>query len=243
MHWFKRPDLAVEVKPDGSPVTTADPEVEDVLRAVVASHRPGDGFVGEEVGETGGRDRRWIVDGIDGTAAFAAGRPTWRTLIALEQQGEVIVGVATCPALGRRWWASAGGGAWTTELNGGPSAMPRRCSVSGVATTEAARVRVVPSAPGEAGWRRTVAVAVQDRWGQAEVTLHGALDVAEGRLEASVILSGGPWDHAALVPIVEEAGGRFSDLWGGRRIDTRTALFSNGRLHSTVVDAVVEARH
>ncbi len=105
--------IAVETKPDGTPVTAADRAVEQVLRDLVRRHRPGDGFLGEEFGSTGGTSRRWIVDAIDGTHNFANHRPQWGTLIGLEAEGQLVVGVASAPAVGRRWWASRGGGTWT----------------------------------------------------------------------------------------------------------------------------------
>src|ERR1700688_2440712 len=123
---FAAPVIAVETKPDGTPVTLADREVEEVLRNLISKHRPMDGFLGEEVGATAGRSRRWIVDGIDGTHNFANHLPQWGTLIGLEENGDMTVGVASAPAAGQRWWASRGGGAWTAPCGNEPPSEPKR---------------------------------------------------------------------------------------------------------------------
>ena len=125
MRDFTGEPLVFTEKPDGSPVTTTDPEVEAALRAIVAEERPGDGFLGEEVGASGSGGRRWIVDGIDGTIEFIAGRRGWSTEIALEEDGELVVGVCTSPALPLRTWAHRGGGA-AGRSRGEPA--PRRAS-------------------------------------------------------------------------------------------------------------------
>ncbi|MBO0732264.1 MAG: histidinol phosphatase, partial [Acidimicrobiaceae bacterium] len=109
---FRRDDLVVETKPDLTPVTEADQAVERALRDALTSRRPGDAVMGEEYGATGNSARRWIVDPIDGTKNFVRGVPVWATLLALEVSGELVVGVASAPALGRRWWAARGRGAW-----------------------------------------------------------------------------------------------------------------------------------
>jgi Inositol monophosphatase family len=131
-------------KADESPVTDADWEIEEALRSLVGKRYPADRFFGEEVGALTGGSRRWIVDGIDGTAAFAGGQAEWGTLIALEIAGEVAVGVASAPGLGRRWWAARGEGAWTGELvNGHFSGEHRRLSVS-QNSWDTARASVLP---------------------------------------------------------------------------------------------------
>ena len=112
---FGSVDLHVEAKPDLTPVTDADTAVEAMVRARLAAARPADGVLGEEEGETGaGAGRRWVLDPVDGTKNFVRGVPVWATLLALEADGEVVVGVVSAPALGRRWWAAAGTGAWAT---------------------------------------------------------------------------------------------------------------------------------
>src|SRR3954462_8445468 len=123
-------DLDVRSKPDLSPVSDADTAVESMLRERLASVRPQDAVLGEEDGVTGEAARRWIGDPIDGTKNFVRGAPVWATLLALEVDGQVVVGVASAPALGRRWWAARGRGAWASH---GPGPAPRRISVSAVA--------------------------------------------------------------------------------------------------------------
>src|SRR3954465_10983013 len=130
MRRFGAVDLDVRSKPDLSPVSDADTGVESMLRERLASVRPQDAVLGEEYGVTGEAARRWIVDPIDGTKNFGRGAPVWATLLALEVDGQVVVGVASAPALGRRWWASRGAGAWTAY----DGQEPRRLAVSQVAS-------------------------------------------------------------------------------------------------------------
>src|SRR3954454_1376505 len=125
---FGAVDLAVRSKPDLTPVSDADTAVESLLRERLAAVRPEDAVVGEEYGATGDAARRWIVDPIDGTKNFVRGAPVWATLIALQVDDETVVGVVSAPALGRRWWAARGSGAFVSE-DAGP---PRRCAVSSV---------------------------------------------------------------------------------------------------------------
>src|SRR3954447_23876748 len=129
---FRAVDLAVRSKPDLTPVSDADTAVESLLRERLATVRPQDAVVGEEYGVTGDADRRWIVDPIDGTKNFVRRAPVWATLLALQVEDQVVVGVASAPALGRRWWASRGGGAWTS-YDGQPA---RRLAVSQVSTLD-----------------------------------------------------------------------------------------------------------
>lgn len=214
-------------KSDGSPVTAADVEVEECLSMLVASRRPQDAFLGEEVGSIGTGDRRWIVDGIDGTYAFVAGRRQWGTLVALEVEGEVALGVASSPGLGERWWAARGQGAHAASLSSGLAGR-RRLRATTRPWSSASRLAVLPTVEECEGWRRRVAQAALNVASPMTLTDHPALMVAAGQLDLSLHLGGGPWDHAPFVVIVEEAGGCFSDLWGGRRLDTSTALFAKG---------------
>jgi histidinol-phosphatase len=225
-------DFTVRRKADGSEVTTADVEVEEALRHAVGISRPGDGFLGEEVGlrPPVGSDRTWVVDGIDGTAAFVSGGTSWGTLVALQVGAEIVVGVVSSPGLRRRWWASRGAGAWTS---GADDAAARRLAVSDRSADEP-RTAVLPGPGLLTGWRERAVQLLVDALPPPDVTGHGPLLVAGGTAEASVHLWGGPWDHAPFVVIVEEAGGRFTDLWGGGRIDTATAVFTNGHVHPPV---------
>lgn len=229
---FLARDLKVTTKPDRSPVTDADTTVEDAVRALIEAHRPGDSAVGEERGGTIGGGRTWVLDPIDGTKNFLRGVPAWATLIALVSDGKPTVGVISAPALHRRWWAAAGDGAWTSDANGA-----RRISVSGVANLEDAYLSTTDLATWdvyhslerylslvEACWESR---AFGDFW-QHCLVAEGSMDLA-----AESIVN--PWDVAAVQVIVEEAGGRFSDLSGVARFDGGSALSSNGRLHDAAL--------
>lgn len=233
--YFAAGSVPYQTKADGSPVTAADREVEESLLGLVGRCRPEDAFLGEEVGAVGAGERRWIVDGIDGTHAFAVGAPQWGTLVALEVAGALTVGVATSPGLGRRWWASQGEGAWTASLRDGRLwGQPERLVVSDQPTT-APRAAVLPGPEHLGGWRRSLAERIRTRLDCPTLDGHGPLLVSAGGIEVSVHLGGGPWDHAAFAVIVEEAGGCFRDLWGGRRLDTATALFASSTPIAEVV--------
>jgi histidinol-phosphatase len=224
-----------ETKPDGSPVSEADREIERTLRAMVADVSPGDGFLGEEVGASGRRDqRRWIVDGIDGTVLFVAGHPGWGTEIALEVEGRVVLGVSTSPGLGRRWWARRGGGAWRTVAgSAGRPGPPERIAVSTRGPLGAARSTAIPPLEALGGDERDLVEGLtESSAAYLPLQAHGALMVADGQAEVCVQVGGGPWDFAALAVIVEEAGGRFSNLAGDWIIDDGgPVVFSNGRVH------------
>lgn len=235
----------VTVKADGSVVTESDWEVERRLRALLAEHRPADAVHGEEEGPTGGGRRTWLIDPIDGTSSFVSGQPEWSTLIGLEIGGEVTVGVVSSPALGRRWWAVRGGGAWARTESGDD----RRLRVSPVATLELARVAVWPPRRRlSTDWEATV-LAVLAGAEAAGADIRGVdikpsrgtgfpaapVMVAAGALDGFVMLGAGAWDMAAVAVLVEEAGGRFSDGDGGRRLDAGSAVFSNGLIHETVL--------
>ena len=204
-------------KADGSPVSEADLAVERALLAVLATERPDDGVLSEE---GGGRDRaggrRWLVDPIDGTGAFLSGGTAWGTHVALEVDGDIVVGVITRPELGRSWWAATGLGAWASP--------DRRLTVSRTSSLAAARVGgyMRPGSP----WRATVAATAT--W---VVSSSPILGLVEGDLDAVLSEGGYPWDHAPGVVLLLEAGGRFTDPLGGRRIDLHGGLYSNGHLH------------
>jgi histidinol-phosphatase len=210
-------------KPDGSPVTDADEEVEQRLVEVLRARRPGDAVLGEEGGARGESHRRWIIDPIDGTSYFVSGRPSWGTHVALEQDGEVVLGLITRPVLGEQWWALRGGGSHRGAL--GSSRSLERLRVSATNAAEEARVM---------RWGRDDALfgpllVQRDRWEPS--TLDGVLELAAGRIDALLDCEGCPWDIAPAIPIVEEAGGRFVDRSGGRRLDLGGGWFTNGRLH------------
>jgi len=222
---YFRSGLPIETKLDLTPVTEADRAVETELRRMLTVERPGDAILGEEQGvSSAGGKRRWILDPIDGTRSYARGIPTWATLIALEEPGNVCLGVVSAPALGRRWWAERGGGAFA---NG------EQVSVSTIARVEDA-VLCLPldGRLSEIAARAWHARGLGDFWGHmlvAEGAVDGTVDGAFGL---------GEWDLAAVEVIVEEAGGRFSDLSGARRIDSGTAITSNGLLHDELLAAL-----
>lgn len=224
LEYFQR-GVAGRVKPDGSPVTDADVEIERRLRLLIAEHRPGDGVLGEELGETGSRERRWVLDPIDGTRNFMEHRPLWGTHVALEVEGEIVVGVITRPVLGSSWWARRGGGAHRTDSP--PASGDRRLNVSNVGSLRGGRVSLWMYEPDPLIEQR-----VAGHCQYVEPSLDSLLRLAEGHLEALVDSSGRPWDLAPAVVLVEEAGGRYSDRDGGRRLDLGGGRFSNGHVHA-----------
>ncbi|MGE0392377.1 MAG: inositol monophosphatase [Vicinamibacterales bacterium] len=229
-------------KPDGSVVTEADHAAETRLRELLAEARPADAILGEEFGLSvppgGPAARRWILDGIDGTAQFAERSDAWGTLIALEVDGRVTLGLCIEPARQRLTWALRGAGAFRS-VAGGPV---ERLAVSGTDGLVSARgwvppPRYIPDADAQQGVDRVRAVM---RCSDA-LTYHPAFDVASGQTDAAVFYTGGPWDFAAPALIVEEAGGRFTDLAGQRNIHAGQGLYSNGLLHDALL-AVADAR-
>jgi histidinol-phosphatase len=218
-----RSGLTVETKADLSPVTEADRLVESELRQLLAEERPDDAVLGEEEGAVGTGRRRWIVDPIDGTRNYSRGIPVWATLIALEVDAVVRVGVVSAPALRGRWWAERGAGAFA-------NAEPMQ--VSAVATVEEAVLSFsiendVPPLARRAWHAR----GLGDFWAH--------MLVAEGAVDGAVDAIGvSEWDLAAVQVIVEEAGGRFSDFAGDPRIDRRSGVTSNGLLHDELLEAI-----
>lgn len=226
---------ASTLKSDGSPVTEADIAAENAILRLLRRARPDDGFLGEEVGAHGGRNaRRWIVDGIDGTRFFAGGSTSWGTLLALEVDGAVVLGVCSSPIQDTRWWGARGSGAFKARRDGSDVVEIR---VSDRATPGPANVACLPDVEGfpekdRAAVQHIVEGRPHDRnWSHQ-------LAVAEGDLDVCVWLAGDIWDHAAPSIIVEEAGGRFTDFTGGTRLDTRTAIYSNGRCHESFLAAL-----
>ncbi|WP_120521359.1 histidinol-phosphatase [Arthrobacter celericrescens] len=233
MERFKAQDLQVESKPDLTPVTDADRAAEEAIRGQLSRSRPRDAVLGEEFGSTGHGARRWIIDPIDGTKNFVRGVPVWATLIALVDGDEVVVGVVSAPALGRRWWAVKGGGAYT----GRSLASATRLKVSNVSQLSDASLSYSEISEWkkqgsldsfldleDAVWRSR---AYGDFWSYCLVA-EGAVDIAaEPELEL--------YDMAALVPIVTEAGGRFTSLDGQDGPFGGNAVASNSILHSEVL--------
>ena len=226
---FRARDLTVDTKPDLTPVTEADRTVEQALRALVQARRPGDAVVGEEFGTSGAGGRRWIVDPIDGTKNFVRGIPVWATLVALEDAGELVVGVVSAPALGRRWWAGRGLGAFADG---------QAIHVSAVDTLAAAQLSYSSLAlwdqhPGGVG--RLLELAGQCWRTRAFGDFWSHMLVAEGAAEVGLDPEVTLWDLAAVQVVVEEAGGRFTDLDGVPRPDGGSAVSTNGVLHDEVL--------
>ncbi len=233
---FRARDLRVATKPDRTPVTDADTATEDRIRELVAAEAASDFVVGEEQGGDQEAGRCWLVDPIDGTKNFTRGLPVWATLVALLCRGAPVVAVASAPALGRRWWAATGSGAFVRD---GPGA--RRIHVSGVAELADAYVSTtnlaehLPARPYldllGACWESR---AYGDFWQHCLV--------AEGGIDLAVEPAASPWDLAAVGLIVTEAGGEFTSLAGERRHDRGSALAYNGLLHTAALEILRSER-
>jgi histidinol-phosphatase len=226
---FQAVDLRVSTKPDATPVTDADTAVEHQVRALLSQHRPADSVLGEEEG--GALDgRTWVIDPIDGTKNFLRGVPVWATLIGLVEGDSVSVGVVSAPALARRWWAGTGQGSWTSFTN----TAPRPCRVSKVAAIADAFV----SHASLGGWDRspyTLDTILSAAWrARGFGDFWSYMLVAEGACDIAAEPELALHDMAALVPIVTEAGGRFTDLDGRPGPFGGNALASNALLHDEV---------
>jgi histidinol-phosphatase len=233
LRWFRRA-VPTSRKADRTFVTEADQAIERLVRERVRAIHPDHGFIGEEYGdEEGSAGIRWYVDPIDGTHNFIRGVPLFGTLLAVEVEGEMQVGVMSAPALGERWYAARGRGAWSVDRDGSR----RQVHVSVVADLADAQVvygsrrENVASGlmPGfdalvDASWRDR---GFGDFWGYALV--------AEGAAEAMVETGMHAWDVAAPMIIIEEAGGRVSDVDGNRSVDAASFIGSNGALHEAIL--------
>lgn len=231
---YYRSGFDVTVKDDLTPVTQADREAEAVIVESLSAAFPDIGFLGEELGRRGPQERRWIVDPIDGTRNFVRRIPVWATLVALEEAGEVTVGVMHNPVTGELYAARRGGGAW---LNG------ERIHVSTVADLGAAHLlhaglRLLRESGWWEGFVRLVDATERQR-GFGDYLGYGL--VAEGKAEIYAEADLKPWDLAAPKVLIEEAGGRFTDFLGRPTIYGGTALATNGRLHEAVL-ALLRAR-
>ncbi len=228
---FRSPGLAAEAKADRTPVTVADRETEQALRDAIRRKRPGEAVVGEEFGPGGEGSARWILDPIDATRNYVRGIPVYATLIALERDGEVVAGVVSAPALRSRWWASRGGGAFA----GGSPITVSRIDRLEEATFSHGSARSFDERGIGARFLALSRRAGVER-GFGDFWQH--MLVAEGRIELAIDPFVEPWDLAAVKVIVEEAGGRFSDLAGAPRIDGGSGVTSNGLLHDEVLAAL-----
>lgn len=230
---FRRPSLQVQLKADQTPVSDADKAAEAAVRELLGRERPADAVLGEEMGLSGSGGRRWLVDPIDGTANFVTGIPVWATLIGLEVDGRMELGVVSAPALGRRWWARRGEGAYAGPL--GDKA--HRISVSQVGRLEDATISsgCIGDFQRPERMARLAAQAKRDR-GFGDFWSH--VLVAEGACDVGLDPVVSVWDVAPLQVIVEEAGGRFSDFSGRPRLDGGSAISSNNLLHDVVLAAL-----
>ncbi|GAB4047019.1 histidinol-phosphatase [Catellatospora paridis] len=240
MSRFKALDLYVESKPDLTPVSDADTAVEKALRSTLARTRSRDGVLGEEFGVAGGSgNRQWVIDPIDGTKNFIRGVPIWGTLIALMEGDEPVVGMVSAPALGRRWWAARGLGAFAGRHQA--AAQPIR--VSGVRRLADASFCYSSLD----GWEQTGRLAsvldlMRKTWrSRAYGDFYGYMLLAEGALDIMIEPELMLWDMAALVPIVTEAGGNFTDLSGRTGAGGGSAVATNGQLHDDVLERLSPA--
>jgi histidinol-phosphatase len=236
MRRFRARDLTVETKPDLTPVTEADRAVEEMIRDELARDRPGDAVLGEEFGTTGTGRRRWIVDPIDGTKGYARGIPVWATLIGLEEDGDLVAGVVSAPALGSRWSAARGHGA---QRDGEPITVSK---VARIADAHLAYDSV--DAFESVGLDAEFLALARRCWrvrGFGDFWAH--MLVADGSIDIAVEVGGlKVWDLAAVWVVVEEAGGRCTDLRGESRIDAGDVISTNGLVHDDVVAAFAPLR-
>ncbi len=233
---FQAADLVVETKPDLTPVSDADRAAEELIRSQLARTRPRDAVIGEEFGSTGHGPRRWILDPIDGTKNFVRGVPVWATLIALVDGDEPVVGLVAAPALHRRWWAAKGAGAYA----GRSLASARRLQVSRVADLADASL----SYASLDGWAQLGRLPefldlLSSCWRtRAYGDFWSYMLLAEGAVDLAAEPELATYDMAALVPIVTEAGGRFTGLDGRDGCWSGNAVATNGLLHDEVLEII-----
>jgi histidinol-phosphatase len=222
-----RGSFSVRTKADRTPVSEVDEAVEKAIREQLTRERPGDAIIGEEFGEAGDSDRKWIIDPIDATKNYIRGIPVFATLIALDRQ----VGVVSAPALHRRWWAARGEGAMCDG---------QAIRVSSINQFAEAQIGYDSVAEFEDAALRDRFIALQHKFGRArgfgDFWIH--MLVAEGAIEIAVEPRVAWWDMAAIQVIVEEAGGKFTNLHGEPRADGGSALSTNGKLHDAVLEAL-----
>ena len=242
MSRFRATDLVVSTKPDLTPVTEADKGAEEALRAILAAERPADAVRGEEGADTGDSSRTWVIDPIDGTKNYVRGVPVWATLIALVVDGVPVLGFVSAPALARRWWAATGGGAFTRDVDGSERAL----RASAVARLEDASF----SYSDPVGWDDVAGSGLDCSQGlqslldtcwrsRAYGDFWSHLLVAEGAVDVAAEPQLNPWDIAALIPIVVEAGGRCTGYDGSpayASTGTVSGLSTNGLVHDQAVE-------
>jgi histidinol-phosphatase len=231
---FGAADLRVQTKPDLTPATDADYDVESRLRRRLSDHRSGDSVFGEEFGGTTQFEgRQWVIDPIDGTKNFVRGVPIWATLIALLEDGVPMIGVVSAPALYRRWWASAGQGAFAQVSNDDP----RRLSVSKVSDLPSASLSFSSlSGWAERGVGERFVVLTDNVWRvRGYGDFYSYCLVAEGAVDIALEPEVSTWDLAPLDVLVREAGGAFTDIDGHPGPHGGSAVATNGLLHEAVL--------
>ncbi len=233
---FRR-GVRVDRKPDRSPVTQADRDSESAILAVVREAFPEHGFLGEETGERGGGgETRWIVDPLDGTKGFTRGGTFWGALVALEHRGEIAAGAMALPALGETYWAARGLGAWMRAGDGNPARLQvSRVGDWGDATLSFGEPQVLLRPP---LLERLGALSVSAQSARCYGDLAGCAMVIQGRADAWVEAGVQIWDIAALKILVEEAGGRFTDLEGRATHASGNCVASNRLVHEHVLKAL-----
>jgi histidinol-phosphatase len=233
MKYFRKPNLVVETKADGSPVSTGDREVEDALRREIASSRPADVVLGEERGSAVG-ERRWIIDPIDGTTNYVRGHPLWGTLIAVESDGALQAGVVSAPALTKRWWAARGGGAFADG---------RPIAVSGVSSLAESRLLYRTKKAFDRAGQRGQFEALALRCGSSRPGYGGFwphILTAQGNAELVLAVGMPLWDIAAPALILAEAGGRITTVGGASALEATPLLSSNGLVHEEALALLAE---
>ena len=229
MAHYLRDGLRIETKPDLTPVTEADQAVERAIRNALATTYPEDGIIGEEFDAHDDSNKRvWVIDPIDATKNYVRGIPVWATLIGLLENGKPTLGVVSAPAMGRRWWASAGAGAFTQD----PSGEVRSISVSGVASLSDSSL----SFSDAVGWD-AYPEALEDlqahTWrARAYGDFLSHVFVAEGAVDVAIEPELNVWDMVAFAAIVQEAGGTVTGLNGEDFISAGNALTTNGLVHA-----------
>jgi histidinol-phosphatase len=221
--------LRIDTKPDLTPVTEADQAVEVAIRSALAINHPHDGIIGEEFDSHGDTHSRiWVIDPIDATKNYVRGVPVWATLIGLLENGRPTLGVVSAPAMGRRWWASAGRGAFTQD----PSGLVRQISVSGVTALGDASL----SFSDAIGWGShpdALENLQNNTWrARAYGDFLSHVFVAEGAVDIAIEPELNLWDMVAFVAIVQEAGGTVTGLDGNDFISSGNALSTNGLVHA-----------
>ena len=238
MAHYLRDGLRIETKPDLTPVTEADQAVEQAIRAELTTTYPQDGIVGEEFDSHDDTNVRvWVIDPIDATKNYVRGIPVWATLIGLLENGKPVLGVVSAPAMGRRWWASTGAGAFTQD----PSGQVRQISVSGVQKLSDASL----SFSDAVGWDAYPEALTDLQASTWRVRAYGDflshVFVAEGAVDVAVEPELNVWDMVAFAAIVQEAGGTVTGLNGEDFISAGNALSTNGLVHAQALGLINKA--